>query len=237
MIYQNSPLDIHLFQSLEQKLEKVEFIRVDSEVNDVLVNKESSAMDAGNVRTLHRIFNRALGQKVEASFSKESYQDFLKKYPKAVEALTPYITQSGEQSLIDLMALPQETVESLGETAMQELQEHAFSELKIEVKSLKTKDIPGMIVFSEFMRRWHDMDMISRMGASGDMLKHHTLVLNPENEIIQKLLELEKAGKNEEVDTISAYIHDLSLLEQKPFSGEELKSFIKKANKVLSYLG
>lgn len=68
------------------------------------------------------------------------------------------------------------------------------------------------------------------------MLKHHTLVVNPENEVIQKLLDLDKAGKNEEVSVISGYIHDLSLLEQKAFSGDELKSFISKANKVLSYL-
>jgi len=125
----------------------------------------------------------------------------------------------------------------LGEAAIKEMvEEHSFTELKVEVKSLKTKDIPGVIVFSEFMRRWHDMDMVSRPGASSGMLKHHTLVVNPENEVIQKLLDLDKAGKNEEVSVISGYIHDLSLLEQKAFSGDELKSFISKANKVLSYL-
>jgi molecular chaperone HtpG len=68
------------------------------------------------------------------------------------------------------------------------------------------------------------------------MLKNHSLVVNPENEVIQKIIKLDKAGKSEEVNTLCSYIHDLSLLEQKPFSGEELKSFIQKANKVLSYI-
>ncbi|MDD2683642.1 MAG: molecular chaperone HtpG [Candidatus Cloacimonetes bacterium] len=236
VIYQTSPLDIHLYQKLEGKLEKVEFVRVDSEVNDILVNKDSNALDAGSEQRLQRIFYRALGQKVEASFSKESYKEFLKKFPQAATALTPFIRQQEEQSLIDILELPEELRTELGPQALEELHNHAYTELKIDVKSLKTKDIPGVIVFSEFMRRWHDMDMVSRMGGSSDMLKHHTLVVNPENGIIQKLIEMDKAGKAEEVDVLCGYIHDLSLLEQKPFSGDELKGFIAKANKVLSYL-
>ncbi|HPI25880.1 MAG: molecular chaperone HtpG [Candidatus Cloacimonetes bacterium] len=237
VIYQSSPLDIHLYQRLESKLDKVEFVRVDSEVNDILVNKDSKALDAADINRLQKIFYGALGQKVEASFSKDSYKDFLKKYPLAATALTPFIRQDGEQTLINMLELPDAVRTELGEAAIKEMvEEHSFTELKVEVKSLKTKDIPGVIVFSEFMRRWHDMDMVSRPGASSGMLKHHTLVVNPENEVIQKLLDLDKAGKNEEVSVISGYIHDLSLLEQKAFSGDELKSFISKANKVLSYL-
>ncbi len=126
--------------------------------------------------------------------------------------------------------------EELGEEAIKELNNHAYTEMKVEVKNLKTKEIPGMIVFSEFMRRLHDMDMVSRMGGSGDMLKHHSLVINSENPVIQKILELDGSGKEEEVRTLCGYIHDLSLLEQKAFSGDELKAFIAKANKVLSYI-
>lgn len=236
VVYQNSPLDIHLFQRLEQKFEKTQFIRVDSEVNELLEDKESKSMAAPDRALLKRIFYRAMQQKLEASFSKESYKEFLKKYPAAATELTPYIIQKDEQTMFNLLELPTEVQEKLGSEAMQELDNHAYSELKIEVKSLKTKEIPGMIVFSEFMRRWHDMDMISRMGGGSDMLRNHSLVVNPENETIQKLLKLEAEGKTEEVNTIGSYIHDLSLLEQKPFSGEELKSFIAKANKVLQYL-
>ncbi len=119
---------------------------------------------------------------------------------------------------------------------MEELHNHAFAELKVELKNLKSKDIPGMIVFSEFMRRWHDMDLASRMGGAGDMLKHHSLVVNTESPVIQKIVSLDKEGKEDEIRTLCGYIHDLSLLEQKAFSGDELKAFIGKANKVLSYI-
>ncbi len=92
-----------------------------------------------------------------------------------------------------------------------------------------------MIVFSEYMRRWHDMDMMQRKD-SGDMLKYHSLIINQENPTIKKILELSAAGKTEETKTLCSYIHDLSLLEQKPFSGKELKAFIEKANKILNYI-
>ncbi len=236
VIYQNSPLDVHLYQRLEGKLEKTEFIRVDSEVNELLVDEDQSKLDKDDVNRLKKLFYRALDQKVEASFSEESWKEFLKKHPQATEALTPHQIQEGETTRFDLLGLPTEVEETLGEEAMKELNSHAYTEVTVELKSLKSKEIPGMIVFSEFMRRWHDMDMMNTFGGGMDMLKNHSLVINTENPIIQKLVELDKAGEDEKVQTISSYIHRLSLLEQKPFTGEELKDFIAKANKVLSYL-
>ncbi|HOH97447.1 MAG TPA: molecular chaperone HtpG [Candidatus Cloacimonadota bacterium] len=237
VVFQSSPLDTHLYQQLESKLEKIEFIRIDSEVNDILVDKDSAASSGDTVFKLQSMFYKALGQSVEASFSKESYAEYLKKHPQAATILTPYLIQKDEQTIVKPLELPAKVREELGADALKAIQEHIYTELTVDVKSLKSKEIPAMIVFSEYMRRWHDMDMVSRMSGGADMLKYHTLVINPEHAVIQKLLALESAGKQEEVETICAYIHDLSLLEQKPFSGEELKKFIAKANKVMSYIG
>lgn len=236
VVFQSSPLDTHLYQQLESKLEKIEFIRIDSEVNDILVDKDSAASSGDTVFKLQSMFYKALGQSVEASFSKESYAEYLKKHPQAATILTPYLIQKDEQTIVKPLELPAKVREELGADALKAIQEHVYTELTVDVKSLKSKEIPAMIVFSEYMRRWHDMDMVSRMSGGADMLKYHTLVINPEHAVIQKLLALESAGKQEEVETICAYIHDLSLLEQKPFSGEELKKFIAKANKVMSYI-
>nr|MDK2850939.1 molecular chaperone HtpG [Candidatus Cloacimonadota bacterium] len=236
VIYQTSPLDIHLFQKLESKLENTEFVRIDSEVNETLVSTQSETINDEQKSRLKKIFYNALDQKLEASFSKESYKDFLKKYPNASTILSPYQIQQDDQILINLLDLPEKVVKDLGNDAMVELENHAYTDIKVDLKNLKTPEIPGMIVFSEFMRRWHDMDMISRMGAGSDMLKNHSLVVNTQNPIIHKILELDKKGKDEEVRTLCSYIHDLSLLEQKPFSGQELKEFIGKANKVLSFI-
>ncbi len=234
VVFQNSPLDTHLFQRLEGKLDKIEFLRIDSEVNDLLVNKDGVAVEAED--KLKGIFYKALDQSVEASFSKDSYAEFLKKHPTAATALSPYLIQKDEQSIIKPFELPATVREELGAEALKAIEEHVFTELKVEVKSLKSVEIPSMIVFSEYMRRWHDMDMLNRNNSSSDMLKYHTLVINRESPVIQKLLALEEAGKQDEVKTLCSYIHDLSLLEQKPFSGKELKDFIAKANRVLSYI-
>jgi molecular chaperone HtpG len=239
VIFQTSPLDTHLYQKLESKLENSEFLRIDSELNDMLINKDKAELvdidnqtDAGKLK---EIFDKALNDRIEASFYKDSYKEFIKKHPQAVELLTPYITQKDEQSIIRPYDLPNEVRDKLGSDVWKELFDHVYTDVKVEVKSLKSNDISGMIVFNEFMRRWHDMDMLqNREGSS--MLKNHTLIVNQENPTIRKILELSAAGKTEEVKNLCTYIHDLSLLEQKAFNGNELKDFITRANQILNYI-
>jgi molecular chaperone HtpG len=239
VIFQTSPIDTHLFQKLESKLDKTEFLRIDSELNDLLINKDKTEpvdldnqTDAGKLK---EIFDKALNDKIEASFYKDSYAEFIKKHPQTVELLTPYITQKDEQSIIKPYDLPADIREKLGSNVWKELFDHVYTDVKVEVKSLKSADISGMIVFNEFMRRWHDMDMLqNREGSS--MLKNHTLIINLENPTIMKILELSAAGKTEEVKNLCAYIHDLSMLEQKAFSGTELKDFLARANQILNYI-
>ncbi|MDD2332658.1 MAG: molecular chaperone HtpG, partial [Candidatus Cloacimonetes bacterium] len=196
VVFQNSPLDTHLYQRLEAKLENIEFIRIDSELNDLLLNKDKTEVVDLNARTdsdkLKEIFYWALDQKVEASFSKESYGDYIKKHPNAATILAPYVIQKDEQSIVKPYDIPMNVREELGAEAMQDLFEHVYTDLKVEVKSLKSTEIPSMIVFSEYMRRWHDMDMMTKRD-SGDMLKFHTLMINQENPTIKKILELSAA--------------------------------------------
>lgn len=236
VIYQTTPLDTHIYQRLESIHKDLEFIRVDSELNDQLLSTESKEEDdKGQTQRLQEIFYKALDQEVEASFSKESYAEFLEKHPKAVTALASWIKQDGERTLIQPYELPAETREEIGEEAFKELFNHAYTALKVQVKSLKSAEIPSMIVFNEMLRRWHDMDALSRQ-ADFALLKDHTLVLNRENAVIKKILELDSEGREEEARNISVYIHDLSLLEQRAFSGDELKDFISRANKILTYI-
>lgn len=234
VIFQNNILDTHLYQQLERKLEKVEFIRIDSEVNELLENK-AEGTDTDSIDRLQEVFYRSLELKIEASFGEDSIKEYFKKHPEAAELLAPHLVHQDKQTLIYPYEIPRKTRQKLGKEAFNALMEHVYKELTVEVKSLKSPDIPSMIVFNEHIRRWHDMDSISR-NASADMLKFHTLVVNIQNPVIKKILELDEAGKTEEVKTLCAYIHDLSLLEQKPFSGKELKDFIARANMVLGLI-
>ncbi len=105
----------------------------------------------------------------------------------------------------------------------------------METKSLKTKDIPGMIVFNEQIRRMQEMNaFMSRKGS--DILTNHTFIVNVENGTVKKLLDLKKKGKMSEINLICKYIHELALLEQKSFTGKELQSFVQKSNKILKFV-
>lgn len=239
VLFQTSPLDTHLFQKLEGKIEKTEFLRIDSELNEQLINKDKTELvDLDNktdASKLKEIFDRALNDKIEANFYKEAYAEFIKKHPETVEILAPYITQKEEQTIIKPYEIPSDIREKLSADVWKELFEHVYTDVKVEIKSLKSDDISGMIVFNEFMRRWHDMDMLQNKDAAS-MLKNHTLIVNQENATVKKIIKLSASGKNDEVKTICEYIHDLSLLEQKALSGNELKDFLKRANQILNYI-
>ena len=181
VVFQTSALDTHLYQKLESKNNKVEFLRIDSELNNLLINQDRlQPIDLNNetdADKLKEIFDKALNSKIEAYFYKESYAEFIKKHTEAVEPLTPYLTTKEDQTTIQPYNLPEEVREKIGSAAWKDLFEHVHADVKVEVKSLKSESISGMIVFNEFMRRWHDMDMLqNREGDS--MLKNHTLMLN-----------------------------------------------------------
>lgn len=239
VVFQTSPLDTHLYQRLESKLENIEFMRIDSELNDMLINKEKTDLvDLDNqtdADKLKEIFDTALNDKIEANFYKDAYAEYIKKHPQAVEVLAPYLTQKDEQTLIKPYQIPTEVREKLGHEAWKALFDNVYTDVKVEVKSLKSAEISGMIVFNEFMRRWHDMDMLQSKETSS-MLRNHTLIVNQENPTIKKIKELAASGRSDEVKILCEYIHDLSMLEQKAFTGNELKDFITRANQILNYI-
>ena len=148
---------------------------------------------------------------------------------------SPYITTEDESTKINIYDLPLEVREKLGDKAMETMFEHVYTEVQVETKKLKVATIPAMIVFDEFMRRFQEMNsMMARDDM--DMLKNHKLILNSENPTIKKIVAMKEAGQDDKVKTMVNFVHELALLEQKPFSGEELKKFIADANKVIQLI-
>lgn len=232
VIYAESMLDSHLFQKLEMGDGDIRFVRVDSEINADLVEEDTDIKLAMEIK---EIFDREINGTVEASFSKDSYKDFLKENPQAVELLTPYLTTEDESTKINIYDIPLDIREKLGENAMKALFDSVYTEVQVETKKLKAQTIPAMIVFDEFMRRFQEMNaMMAREDM--DMLKNHKLILNTQNPTIMKIVEMKKQGETEKVKTMVNFVHELALLEQKPFSGEELKKFIADANKVIQLI-
>jgi len=176
VIFCDSPLDTHVLQHLEMKTLNIRFDRIDSEINDLLIDKDK---------------------------------------PEIVDQDNKTLNQNLEETIKTLMS---------------------DDKVKIEVKSLKTASLPAIVVYDEFMRRFSEMNAL-QMGNMESFLSHHTFVLNSENSTIKKINDLCLAGKTEDAKTLLTYIHSLAMLEQKRFTGEELKAFIEKANKVLEMIG
>ncbi len=239
VIYSTSVLDNHLFQNLEMKNNEITFVRIDSEINDLLVEKDKKEVVDANNRTISdkitEIFNKQLNDKIEASFHKDDYAKFIKKYPDAISAISPYIRIQEDYTYIKPYDIPVEVRTKIGEATYKEIMEKTYMDVKTEIKYLKAKEIPAMIVFNEFMRRFQEMNFMENRGDS-DMLKNHTLAVNPDNETIGKIVEFYDKGDMEKVELLVNYIHELALLEQKRFSGKELQAFISKANKVLGMI-
>jgi len=235
VIYSDSVIDNHVFQKLEMEETKVKFVRVDSEINDNLVeaDKTEEADEAGRTSSerLQDIFDRVLNPEVEASFSKDDYAKFIKDHPEAVSVLAPYIRNENDFTYIKIFDLNPNEQQQLA-TGWSELRQKAYLEVTTKVKYLKTGDIPAMIVFDEQMRRMQEMNTMFA-GDGFDMLRHHTLVVNAENEIVQKVLALGDKNETGKVDLVINYLHELALLEQKQFSGKQLQDFINRSNEIL----
>jgi len=239
VIYSHPIIDSHLFQHLEMKDRDVTFVRIDSEINDNLIDKEKKEIVDASNRTnsdkLKEIFDKTLNEKIEASFNKDDYAKFIKKHPDAINTLAPYIRTKDDFTYIKPYDIPFNIREKLGKDVFSEILGKVYLSVTTEMKFLKTKSIPAMVVFNEFMRRFQEMNYLSQPKES-DMLKNHTVIVNPENETIKKVLRFYEEGKIEEAKLLINYVHELALLEQKQFTGKELKLFIENSNKVLEMI-
>lgn len=108
-------------------------------------------------------------------------------------------------------------------------------ELEIEAKPLKAENIPGMIVFNEQMRRFHDMNMLMS-NSEFDLLKNHTFVLNTKHPLAQKIVDFSAKERKSDAENIAKYVHYLALLEQKKLNAKELSDFIDLSGKVLNLI-
>lgn len=234
VIFTTSLLDSHLFQQFEMKNTETQYVRIDSEINNNLVNEELDSEKKESNSKLEELFEVTLNDKLEASFSKDSYGDFLKKHPEAATALQGSIRTEDDYTYVKPYELSSEVREQLGADGFKALKDQLHPDVKVELKSLKSESIPAMVVFNEFMRRFQEMN---QMGMPDDgMFKNHNLVINSNNSTVKKIGEFVEAGRKEDAALMVNYVHDLALMEQKNFNGKELQDFVKKANKILELI-
>ena len=107
--------------------------------------------------------------------------------------------------------------------------------LKIEVRKLKNKEIPAVILLSEESRRMQEMyrSYGQQFAGMADMFHdEYTLVINTENELIQKLDTLDENTRNLVID----HVYDLAKISHSPLDAEHMSKFIARSNELLSKL-
>ncbi len=174
VIISDNIIDTHLFQHLEMKKGDISFVRIDSELDETMVEQEKQELvDADN--------------KSELDHLKETFENALDN-----------------------------------------------KNIKVDVKRLKNKDIPTLIVFQEGMRRMQEIQsFMKNTDKETDFLMYHDLIVNADNPLIKKILKLKAKGKNDQVNLLCKYLHNLSMLEQKKLSGDKFKDFIASTHKLL----
>lgn len=119
---------------------------------------------------------------------------------------------------------------------IQDLFKKTIGDIKVEVQTLKSSDISGMIVFDEQMRRIHEMSSVIQQKDLGNM-KDFTLIVNANNPIIENLKALSnEVGKEAETELICNHVYELALLAQKHLPVEKMTSFLERSNKILELL-
>lgn len=104
------------------------------------------------------------------------------------------------------------------------------------VESLKNEGTPAMILVSEHSRRMAEMQaQFAGTGMPMNFDEDKTLVLNNNNVIVKKILELkDDESKKDKVNLICNQIVDLALIGNKSLNAEELDDFIKRSNALMA---
>ena len=170
----STPIDNNFMSFLEYKDQNVKFTRVDSDISDILKDKDENKEDKKEENEkIIKVFKDVIGEK-------------MKEY---------------------------------------------------SVESLKNESTPVMILTSEYSRRMAEMQKQfgGNMMEGMNFPQERTLVINDKNPIVKKIVSLaDNEDKKEKVSLIVNQVVDLALIANKELNAEELDTFIKRTNELMT---
>jgi len=109
--------------------------------------------------------------------------------------------------------------------------------IKVQLETLKNADVAGMIVLSEESRRMQDMmKMYGMAGMDPSMFpSEEVLVLNRNHPLVKHAI-ANPDEANENSVLIAQQIYDLAILGHRQLTGDQMKAFIDRSNKIMSLL-
>ncbi|SCY70073.1 molecular chaperone HtpG [Alkaliphilus peptidifermentans] len=110
-------------------------------------------------------------------------------------------------------------------------------EIKIQIESLKSDDVAGMIILSENTRRMQDMMKMYGMSGlnMGAIPSEETLVLNKKHPLIQYVIE-KSLEDTETLNLIAQQVYDLAMISHRALSPEDMSNFIKRSNEIMKHM-
>ncbi len=108
---------------------------------------------------------------------------------------------------------------------------------KITIKGSALKDVEtqAVLVQSEYMRRFKEMNSFMNKGLDGkeDDLLAYTLIVNTNNKVIKRISDLDKLADTEKTTKLVNFVYSLALLAQNKLKGDRLVEFMKISNELL----
>ena len=87
---------------------------------------------------------------------------------------------------------------------------------------------PAVIYEDEMMKRFSQMNQFMQKGMPG-LPKKLTCILNSKSALLKTIIDLNKAGKTDAVNTACQQVYDLALLSNQPLEGAQLENFLKRS--------
>jgi molecular chaperone HtpG len=113
-------------------------------------------------------------------------------------------------------------LKAIAETAL------SGKDVDVEVQSLKSADVSGLLTQGEMERRMKEMSAMWK--GMGELPVRKTLVLNANSPVVKKLLTIEDPTQARE---LTEHVYDLARLAHDGLKGEELAAFIARSHKLL----
>ncbi|WCL47613.1 molecular chaperone HtpG [Leptospira sp. GIMC2001] len=108
--------------------------------------------------------------------------------------------------------------------------------LEIKVSSLKSADVPAVILLPEYIRRMSEMNTMMNSEMAGTLLKNHTLMINASSGLVKNALKAFESVNASKGELLAAQIYDLALISSKVLGEKELGEFTKRSAKLLEEL-
>ena len=91
---------------------------------------------------------------------------------------------------------------------------------------------PAVIYEDEMMKRFSQMNQFMQRGATG-LPKKLTCILNSSSSLLKTIINLDKAGKTDQVKLACQQVVDLAVLSNQPLEGKQLESFLNRSFELL----